>query len=368
MLTILSAMKTTTTRHGRAVLTLWLGLMLLVGVGAVHAQDDVPEPCSGVIVPDAADAPVAPPEDLREITLFLGYIPNVQFAPLYVADAKGYFAEAGVDVVFEYGDENIGVERLATGDLQFAVLSGEQVVLARGRDFPLVYTFEWYQRFAVGVVAPVDANITAPADMAGKVIGIPGRFGASWLGFSALLHAADLTESDLAEIKPIGFAATEVLCAGQADGAVVYISNEPEQIRAACSEVDIIPIADYADLVANGLVTNEYTVAKEPALVRGMVSAFARGLADTLADPDEAYTLSRDYVETLDADDPIQQKVLENSLALWDATALGGAQLGYTDPASWTLTMQTLLDMELLEEPVDLSGACTNALLPPAED
>ena len=167
--------------------------VLLIGALGVYAQDEeleTPEPCSAIEAPELEE-PAEPPEELREITLFLGFIPNIQFAPLYVAVEKGYFAEAGLDVSFEYGDENIGVERIAAGDLQFGVVSGEQVVLARAREMPIVYVLEWYQRFAVGVVAPVEQEIVEPEDMAGHVIGIPGRYGASWLGFAALLNAVE---------------------------------------------------------------------------------------------------------------------------------------------------------------------------------
>ncbi|MBN1287187.1 MAG: ABC transporter substrate-binding protein [Anaerolineae bacterium] len=347
----------------RFTVALFMLAVLAGSFGAVWAQDDdTPEPCSAIQLPEMGEPEDLSGGELRPLTLFLGYIPNVQFAPLYVAAAKGYFAEAGVDVRFEYGDENIGLERIAAGELQFGVMGGEQVVLARARELPVVYVFEWYQRFAVGVVAPVDKGIVAPEDMAGRVIGIPGRYGASWTGFVALLNAVGMTEADLGGIEPIGFAATEAICAGRVDASVVYVSNEPEQIRKACSEVNVIPVADYADLVANGLVTGETTLAEEPELVRGMVWAFARGLADAIADPQEAYELSRAYVEALDEDDPLQHKVLENSIALWEAD-----QIGYTDPASWTFTMQTLVDMDLLDAPTDLSGACTNVFLPPME-
>lgn len=352
----------------RLMFTLLLMLGLLPGAGIASAQEEeTPEPCSAVEIPDAA-APPTQRAALRPITLFMGFIPNVQFAPLYVAAEKGYFAEEGIDIRFEYGDENIGLELLAADELQFAVVSGEQVVLARAREMPVVYIFEWFQQFAVGVVAPVAQGIVAPEDMAGHVIGIPGRYGASWIGFSALLNAAGMAEGDLGGIEPIGFAATEAICAGRVDGAVVYISNEPEQIRAACSEVDVIPVAAYADLVANGLVTNERTLAEAPDLARRMVRAMARGVADAIADAETAYALSRVYVENLAEDDPVQMKVLENSIALWDAEALGYPQPGYTDPASWTLTMTTLLDMGLIDAPLDLSGACTNALLPPLDE
>lgn len=340
------------------VLVFWICMFF---TGGVLAQEDdrFPEPCSAVEVPEELDEPTEyTGDDLRPMTLFLGFIPNVQFAPLYVAAEKGYFADMGIDIRFEYGDENIGVERIAADELQFGVVSGEQVVLARARELPIVYVFEWFQKFAVGVVAPVEKGIVDPEDMAGHVIGVPGRYGASWTGFIALLDAVGLAESDLGGIEPVGFAATEVVCAGRVDASVVYISNEPVQIREACTEVDVIRVADYADLVANGLVTNEETLAGEPELVQGMVWAFARGLEDTISDPEEAYELSRAYVEDLPEDDPLQMEVLLNSIELWEA-----AQLGYTDPESWTFTMQTLVDMELIEEPIDLSGACTNVFL-----
>ncbi|MBN2469802.1 MAG: ABC transporter substrate-binding protein, partial [Anaerolineae bacterium] len=64
--------------------------------------------------------PASAQDDLPEMTLFMGFIPNVQFAPVYVALAKGYFAaEAGVNITLEYGDETLGAERIATGELDF---------------------------------------------------------------------------------------------------------------------------------------------------------------------------------------------------------------------------------------------------------
>src|SRR5206468_10179039 len=125
-------------------------------------------------------------------------------------------------------------------------------------------------------------------DLAGKVVGVPGKFGASYVGLQALLNAAKLKESDLKDVKAIGFDTAPVVCGKQVEASVVYVANEPAQIEAKCFKVRVIKISDYANIVSNGLITNEVTLKDRPELVRGMNSALARGLADTLSDPKAA--------------------------------------------------------------------------------
>lgn len=298
------------------------------------------------------------PDDQTRVTLFMSYIPSVQFAPVYVAAERGYFAEEGIDLVFENDfDEGRGVDRIATNDLKFGLISGEQVVLARGMDRPIVYVFEWYHNFPVGIVSPAELDINEPADLEGRVVGVPGQYGASYIGLRALLEAGDLTEDDLEELRSIGFAAPENVCAREVEASVVYIANEPLTIENDCFPVNVIEVSDYARLVSNGLVTNEQTIRDNPELVRGMVRAIRRGIADVIADPDAAFDIAvPEYVPDLPEDQyDTQRQVLYNSVNLWNSD-----DLGRTDPEAWEATEDILVETGLLDAPLDNLAACYN--------
>ncbi|MCA9931306.1 MAG: ABC transporter substrate-binding protein [Anaerolineales bacterium] len=290
------------------------------------------------------------------IRLPMGYIPDPQYAPFYVAVDKGYYAAEGLEIDFDYGFETDGIALVGANELQFAIVSGEQVLLARAQELPVVYVLEWFQRFPIAVISKASAGITSPADLVGRSVGLPGLFGASYVGYNGLLTANGLTESDV-NGTDIGFTQVESLLSDQVDAVVGYANNEPVQLAGLGEAVSVIYVADYIDMVANGVITNEQTIAENPELVEAFVRATLRGLADTLANPDEAFETSKKFVEGL-ADD--RKPVLEASLALWQAELLGA-----TEAASWEQTQDVLLQIGSLDAPVDdLEAAFTNEFVP----
>ena len=300
-----------------------------------------------------------PAKPLTHVRLPLGYIPDIQFAPLYVTLEKGYFAAEGLDVELAYMDENQAAALVGANNLQFAVVSGEQVLLARAQGLPIVYVAAWYQQYPVSVVAKSDQDIHTPSDLRGKTIGLPGLYGANYIGLRALLHAGGLSESDV-KLDSINYTQVDALATGRDQAVSVYTNNEPVQLRAQGYGLTELRVADYVQLASNGLITNEKTIAENPDLVRRMVKAFLHGLADTIADPAAAYETSKAYVENLAQLDPVLQKQkLATSIELWKAD-----RLGYSEPKSWESMQAVLLDMGLLTQPLDLSKAFTNDLLP----
>ncbi|MGB7537793.1 MAG: ABC transporter substrate-binding protein [Anaerolineales bacterium] len=309
---------------------------------------------------NTASAPTATAEvrSIQTIRLPMGYIPNVQFAPFYVAAEKGYFKEEGIAVEFDYKFETDGVALVGAGELPFSLVSGEQVPLARAQGLPVVYAMAWWHGYPVAVAALEESGIHTVEDLKGKKVGIPILAGASYVGFRALLNTAGIGEEEVT-LEVIGYNQVEALVGGQVDAAVVYANNEPVQLAARGYTVDVIRVADFLDLASNGLLTNEKTIAEDPGLVRGMIRAVLRAVKDVIADPDEAYRICRKYVEGLAEDDPIQKQVLVETLAFWKSD-----KPGWSDLAAWQNMEATLRSMGLLTGEMDITRAFTNDFLP----
>lgn len=298
-----------------------------------------------------ACAPTPRPKP-NEITLHLTYIPNVQFAPFYVAIEKGFFAEEGINVKLNYGNESDLIALLGSNKEQFMIASGEQVLLARGKGLPVLSVGNWYRDYPVGVVALKSSGIEQIADLKGRKIGLPGLYGANYIGFEAMASAVGFKSGDY-ELSAIGFSQVEALISGQVDAAVVYVANEPTQLRSQSFELSLFRVSDVIPLVGNSLVTNEKTAGEQANLVKGMVRAMRRGIAFVVDRPDEAYQICLSYVDNLTADDSNQKAVLAESIKLWQ----NGAPDQAAQSKAWQNMEDTLIHLNLLKNPIDLSKA-----------
>jgi NitT/TauT family transport system substrate-binding protein len=298
-------------------------------------------------------------EQPRQVRLILPFQPDVQFAPFYVAMERGYFQEAGLEVSFEHLAENEAVALVGAGEAPFAVVSGEQVLLARAQGLPVVYVMAWWQEYPVAIAVPEGSDIQAPQDLAGRKIGIPGLYGASYIGYRALMSAVGISEGETV-LDSIGYSQVEAMLAGQEEAVVIYANNEPVQLAAQGMPMRLFRVADYVHLASNGLIAGEDLIAEDPNLVRAMVAATLQGIEEAIRDPHAAFEISKSFVEGLeDADQAVLQEVLQKTVAFWQAD-----RLGKSNPESWTNMNDILLEMGLLEEAINVEDAYSNEFLP----
>lgn len=289
------------------------------------------------------------------VKLAMGYIPNVQFTPIYVAYSRGYFAQEGIDLTFDYGMETDLLKLLAAGERQFVIGSGDQVALARGNGLPVRYVLNWYRRFPVCVVALASSGIEKPADLVGRTVGTPVLEGASYIGWRAFANAAGIP-ADKVNLQVIGYTQVASLTEKRVDAAICYAMNEPVQLRTAGRDIRVLYLDEYANLPSNGLITNDETMERRPELVHGMVRAFLRGLRDTIADPDAAFAIAKEMVpEVGGQNEALQRAVLAECIRFWQ-----GEPLGRSDPASWRAVVDVLRQARLLGTDVDPEALYTN--------
>ncbi|MEM8534734.1 MAG: ABC transporter substrate-binding protein [Chloroflexota bacterium] len=352
----------------RKCLLMLVLVLLLSACGGATAPSGSQGVASDEAEPVGSESEVAPEpeESLRTVTMAMPFIPSVQFAHFYLADQKGYYAEEGLSVEFDYNYETDVVQRVAQGTLEFGLASVDSVLLSRAQGLSVVTVATNSQQFPVVFFSKAEQNIVTPDDLRGKSVGIPGRFGASYIGLLALLYANDIEESEL-DIQEIGFSQVAAVTEDRVQVAAGYGNNEPLRLEQEGIDLNVIRVADSFPLASDGLVASEQLIADEPDVVRSFVQATLRAKQEVMDNPDEAFEISLEYIPELQAAPEegklSERAVLEETFVYWqnDSTATEG--LGYIDVESWEATLTFLRDSELLQEEVDLSAAYTQEFL-----
>lgn len=311
----------------------------------------------------AQTAPAASPAggETSDVTIGLSFVPNIQFAPFYVAIEKGFYEQHGVDVELNHhqaGADLFGA--LVAGQEDVMMAGGDEILAARAKGAELVYVAEVFTRYPVGLIVPADSDIESVADLEGKKVGIPGPYGANYIGLLALLADAGLTEDDI-QVESIGFTQASALLAGHVDAVMGYVNNEPLQLKKAGMDTRVFAVADVQPLVSNGLIVTEKTLQDDPAMVEAVVAATLEGTQYAIDHPDEALEIAKSFVPTLTDDQQVAdaKAVLEASLPLWEQ----GTPPGASDPDTWQSMADFLTEHGLLEGEVDVASAFTNEVV-----
>jgi len=314
--------------------------------------------------PAAAPAPTAAPKALQEVCIGMAFIPNVQFAPFYVADDKGYFAAEGIKPVYDYGFEQDVVALTAQDQLTFTNSGGSTVIIARSHDVPVQYFIKEYQTLPIAVFGLKDKGITTMQDLKGKTVGQAIPAGETYVGFMVMMRKAGLKDTDL-QLSTIGFTQVESVLNNKVDAAVGYSVNEPLQLQAQGKQVFEIDMKDVApEIAGDGIIASEATLRDKPELARSFARAFLKGLADTVADPEAAFTTTLKFVPDAAKDESVKKAQHDVLIKVVNDYWKTSGKLGQSDPKLWDQSQAVLKEVGLVDHDTDMSKAVTNAFLP----
>ena len=270
-----------------------------------------------------------------QVTYAAGYIPNVQFAPFYVAQQKGYYREEGIELKMDYTMGTDVFKLVALGKVQIGSADPDAFLHAAVRELPLTHVATLYQRYPIALVAKT--AIDNAASIRGKRIGITGTYGSSYLGLKAMLAEMDLSLQDI-HLATIGFTQVAALSQDRVDIIVGYSNNEPIRLKKQGFSVYMHTLAEKNSLPGVGLMTSRRFLKQEPEVVAGFLRATFRGMHDVIADPSGCFDLViANYLPELKAKEryDTEFRVLMATLPFWSSAYVRDQGYGQCDARLW---------------------------------
>lgn len=303
--------------------------------------------------PPVASSPSAAP---TKLTVGLGYIPSIQFAQFYRAAQQGYYRDAGLDVTFQHQIDAQLIPEIGQGIVDIGLADGTSLIPAVSSGIPVRYAATIYARFPSIVFARADSGIASAADLRGKKLGIPGRYGSSWIMLQALLASAGLTPDDLEIRLYPDFGQAVALREGQVDAATGFDNNEPVQLALAGIETVVLRVDDITPLPGPGLIVGEATMAARPGDIKAFVAATLRAMGEIIANPELGVEDAAKQVPDLGQDRATQLAILRATVAMWQSPYTDAHGLGAIDSDGWTRSIQFMQTLPEVEVKPDLTA------------
>jgi len=299
----------------------------------------------------------------EDIKIAMGYIPNVQFAPYYVAEEKGYFQKEGLNVKFDYGMSTDIMSLVSQGMIDFGISDGDQVIVARSRGLKVKAVYSMYVKYPVGVVALQGKGIKNIQDLKGRRVGIPGPYGSNYIGIRILLHNAGLTLKNV-DLVSIGYTQVESLLSGKVDAAAVYINNEVVVLENMGKKLVIFRVYDISPMVSAVIVTGDRIIKDRPETVGKFIRAVKLASDYIYKNNGDVMDILKKYIPTLSAKNmDINRKVLKESLKLWVDEDVKKYGFGYTSKSDWEKSIQTLMEIGVIERRINPDDCYTDDFL-----
>ena len=301
-------------------------------------------------------------EAADKVKLRLDWVFGAEHAPIFLAKAKGFFAQEGIDVELLPGEgSSVTVKLVGNGDADFGYASADQALIAAARGLPVVSTAVVLQQNPTALIFRRAENIHNPnTDLYGKVIGVQLKSvtGRQW---EALKKILNLDPTKLKEVPADG-ALVPLIASGRIDVGVGFYFNDGLKLRATGEDVDWILLESLGlKMYSTSLLTNAKLIKDNPDLVRRFTRAFIRGWTYAQSNPGEA--LQAFVAANPGTDVKYAELKLPEVMKLTESPDVEKFGIGHSTEAGWKGLQSSLVSMGLMKTTVDVNTVFTNEFL-----
>jgi NitT/TauT family transport system substrate-binding protein len=249
------------------------------------------------------------------------------------------------------------------GAIDVGLADGTSVIPAVSQGIPIRYLATVYRAFPSIVFAKESSGIKTVADLKGRKIGIPGRYGSSWIMLQALLQSAKLSTSDVEIVLYPDFGQGAAVKQGAVDAATGFINNEPVQLQLSGEPTVVLRVDQAVPLPGPGLITGTKTLSAKRAAVAGFVAATLKAMREIAANPDAGLDASIAAVPELGNDRTTQKAILTATIDAWTG---GGSpsNFGAIDRDGWARSVAFMTGLGLVPKAVTVDQLVDDTLLP----
>jgi NitT/TauT family transport system substrate-binding protein len=300
------------------------------------------------------------------LTVGLGYIGSVQFAPFYRADQAGYYAAEGLKITFQNEIDANLVPKVGLGTVDLGLSDGTSVIPAVSQGIPIRYIATIYAKFPSIVFSKTATGIATAADLKGHRIGIPGRYGSSWIMLQALLASAGLKVDDVKISEYPDFGQGAAVTQGAVDAATGFDNNEPIQLERTGAAVNVLRVDDVTPLPGPGIIASTATIATKKAAIQGFIRATLKAMNEIAATPSIGVDATVKVVPESAKDTDLQLAILTATIADWrkSGDSAGAPITGGIDASAWQASLTFMTSLGLVPKPVTAKDLVDGSLLP----
>ncbi|MFV0246113.1 MAG: ABC transporter substrate-binding protein [Qingshengfaniella sp.] len=301
-------------------------------------------------------APTVSAQDLEKVSLRLKWLPQAQFVGFYMAKAKGYYADEGMDLTINPGGPNLLTENLvATGADTFGLSGGtDSVFAAIEKGLPITCFGVAHQETPFVFVSKADGPVQELADFQDAAI-TTWFTGSNYVLF-AMLAANGLDRATM-NIQPQQVSVTPFVD-GQVDVVTATRYNEYYTLMTRVGEDNLkrfVPEDYGVSFPRDTLIVGTAWAEEHPELIEGFLRASVKGWQDVFADKTAAIDLIMKEAPTLDR--AHQEFMLDEIEKIMTAGAAAEKGLFTLDMDAIGTAHQIMVDYEVLEGPIDLEAA-----------